>query len=113
MPKETNRKQVLVYTTRIGDKPLQLWLDGLRDKVTRVRIIRHLERIKLGNLGDHKWVGNGVWELRLFFGAGFRVYFAKEGKDLILLLCGGDKHTQKKDIKLAIKYLQDYKERMT
>jgi putative addiction module killer protein len=61
-----------------------------------------------GNLGDHKFIGDGIYELRLAFGAGYRIYYGVEGDALMLLLCGGDKSTQRKDIKKASMYLKDY-----
>lgn len=64
--------------------------------------------VVLGNLGDHKSIEKGVWELRFDFGAGYRVYYAEENNKIILLLCGGNKSNQKQDIKKAISYWQDY-----
>jgi putative addiction module killer protein len=78
------------------------------DKTARYRVKERLDRVVLGNLGDHKFIGDGVNELRLAFGAGYRIYYGKEENTIILLLCGGDKSTQKADIKKAIKYLKNY-----
>ena len=64
-----------------------------------------------GNFGDHKGVGEGIFELRLFFGPGYRVYFAEDGDTIVLLLCGGDKSSQSRDIELAKQCWKDYKER--
>ena len=69
-----------------------------------------LDRLKEGNFGDHKAVGEGVYELRFFFGSGYRVYFGKSGDKLILLLCGGNKSSQQRDIKKAKHYWNDYQE---
>jgi putative addiction module killer protein len=80
----------------------------LRDVNGRAKIRIRLDRVRLGNLGDHKPVDEGVWELRIDYGPGYRVYFAKEGNRLILLLIGGDKDTQKRDIAQAVDYLQDH-----
>ena len=74
----------------------------------RHRVQERLDRVALGNLGDHKVVGDGVSELRLQFGAGYRIYYGEDGDKVIFLLCGGDKSSQKKDIKQAIGYWQDY-----
>lgn len=77
------------------------WLAGLRDVQGKVAILRRLERIKTGNFGDVRSVGVGVSELRLDIGPGYRVYFTRRGNVVIVLLCGGDKSSQQRDIKLA------------
>ncbi len=78
------------------------WLDGLRDLHARARIQARVERLKAGNPGDVKPVGSGVSELRIDYGPGYRVYFIRRGKLLIVLLAGGDKRTQESDIKTAL-----------
>ena len=98
------------YLDDSGRSPFREWLTGL-DHATRARIQARILRFELGNLGDHKQVGGGVWEARLTFGPGYRVYFGKSGAELVLLLLGGDKGSQRKDIKLAqghwAKYLKE------
>ena len=79
------------------------WLSGLKDGMTRRRLVRRLEKAQLGNLGDVKPVGDGVFEMREHFGPGWRLYYAKRGAVLILMLGGGDKSTQGADIAKAIK----------
>jgi putative addiction module killer protein len=74
------------------------WLAGLRDERARARILKRLDRAKGGNLGDVAPVGEGVSEMRIFYGPGYRVYFIQRGSELIVLLCGGDKSTQAADI---------------
>lgn len=74
------------------------WLTGLRDERARARILKRLDRAKDGNLGDVASVGEGVSEMRIFYGPGYRVYFVQRGKALIVLLCGGDKSSQDGDI---------------
>ena len=74
----------------------------------RKRILARLARLAQGNLGDCAPVGEGVSELRLFFGPGYRVYFGEQGNDLVVLLCGGDKDTQAQDIALAKDYWKEY-----
>src|SRR5437867_10583742 len=74
------------------------WLAELRDERARARILKRLDRAKNGNVGDVAPVGEGVSEMRIFYGPGYRVYFVQRGEQLILLLCGGDKCTQKADI---------------
>jgi len=77
------------------------WLNGLRDRQARARITVRIERVEAGNFGDHKSVGDGVSELRLSYGPGYRVYFTKQGETVVFLLCGGDKSTQAADIREA------------
>jgi putative addiction module killer protein len=74
------------------------WLAGLRDERARARILKRLDRAQAGNLGDVAPVGEGVSEMRIFYGPGYRVYFVQRGSELIVLLCGGDKSTQGVDI---------------
>jgi len=106
--KVIKQKQLEIYVTEDGKKPFIQWLESLKDKIMRYRIKERLDRVALGNLGDHKGVGHGVFELRFKFSSGYRVYYAEEGDKIILLLCGGDKSSQQKDIKNAIAYWQDY-----
>lgn len=83
-------------------------VEGLRDIKTKARIEARLLRLELGNFGDCKSVGTGVFELRYMFGSGYRVYFGKDGDSVILLLLGGDKSSQSSDIKTAQEYWSDY-----
>jgi putative addiction module killer protein len=78
------------------------WLDSLKDSMTALRLARRLDRVKRGLLGDVEPVGEGVFEMREFFGPGWRMYYVKQGDALILMLGGGDKSTQKADIRAAI-----------
>jgi len=103
--------EVREYQTAEGKTPLTDWLGGLRDVPTRGRIVARLDRLRAGLLGDWKSVGGGICELRIDHGPGYRVYYAQEGKTLILLLCGGDKNSQEKDIETAHAYWKDYKAR--
>ena len=99
--------EILLY--RKGrSKPFSDWLASLRD-VRAVGIVRaRLNRIRLGNFGDCKPVGGGVEELRIDFGPGYRVYFGREGSVVVVLLCGGDKRTQARDILTARKYWKEH-----
>ena len=79
------------------------WLDGLRDVRARARILVRVERLATGNPGDVGPVGEGVSELRIDYGPGYRVYYKKHGRDVVILLAGGDKRTQASDIKTALR----------
>ena len=87
------------------------WLTGLEDLKARARIAARLDRLSLGNFGDCKALREGVFELRIDWGPGYRVYYAMLGRTCVLLLCGGDKRRQSSDIKGAIEYLEDFNER--
>ena len=83
------------------------WLDGLLDIQARAHIQARIERLAMGNPGDVKPVGQGVSELRINQGPGYRVYFKQRGREMVILLAGGDKSTQAKDIKIALKFAQN------
>lgn len=87
------------------------WLDSLKDRQTKARIAVRLIRLENGNFGDCKPVGDGVWELRIDWGPGYRVYYAVENKRVLLLCNGGDKRTQSADIKIAIARWEEWKAR--
>lgn len=78
------------------------WLDGIKDRVTRLRLARRLDKAQRGNLGDVKPVGNGIFEMREFFGPGWRMYYVMRGDVLIVMLGGGDKSSQSEDIAVAV-----------
>ena len=78
------------------------WFAGIRDRRTRGRILSRVRRLSRGNAGDHLPVGNGVMEMRIHFGPGYRVYYVPHGSEIVVLLAGGDKNSQKWDIKRAI-----------
>ena len=86
------------------------WMEGLRDKRAKARIAQRLDRLTRGNSGDAKPVGSGVSELRINYGPGYRVYYCRHGTTLFVLLCGGDKGTQKKDIEIAKRLAKELKE---
>lgn len=99
------------YLSENGQSPFDDWLIGLRDIRARARVKTRLDRASLGNLGDHASVGSGVFELRIFHRPGYRVYYSLVGENVMLLLPGGTKDTQKRDIQIAKAYLADYRKR--
>jgi putative addiction module killer protein len=105
-------KEIRVYEQKSGKVPFENWLFGLGDKSIISRIVARLNRVAHGNLGDTKSLGGGLYELRMTFGSGYRVYFAIEGKTIIVLFCGGDKASQSWDIKQARIFLEDYRNRI-
>ena len=102
--------EVREYRLENGDSPYRIWLNGL-DKMVKARVQARIFRFESGNIGDTKSVGEGVYEARFFFGSGFRLYFGIDGKKIIILLIGGDKKTQSRDIVKAKSYLKNYLER--
>ena len=107
----SGERELRLYQTTDGRVPFSDWFDALRDERTKQRIDARLARVRLGNLGDSKSVGGGVYELRIDIGPGFRIYFGEEAGRMIILLCGGVKSTQQQDIRKARLYWADYKER--
>jgi putative addiction module killer protein len=103
------RKRSLIYKTAKGIEPYAEYVDSLKDREGAARIRTRVTRAELGNLGDHRSVGHGVIELRIHFGPGYRVYAGLGGKELIILLCAGDKGSQDKDIRKAVDYWSDYR----
>ena len=104
-------REIRRYITSEGKNPFDEWFTSLRDPMVRGKINERLRRIFLGNLGDYKSVGDGVFELRIHYGAGYRVYFGQIDSVVILLLCGGDKSSQNRDIRKAKNYWRDYEQR--
>lgn len=100
-------KTIILYKTRDSKEPFTDWLYSLKDKVSQKRILVRLKRVEQGNYGDYKRF-SGIIELRFDFGKGYRVYCGEDGDNLVLLLVGGDKSTQGKDIKKAIEYWEEY-----
>ena len=100
---------VRVYVADDGTTPFRDWLAKL-EMPTKARVQARLLRFELGNLGDHKSIGAGVWEARLFFGPGYRLYFGKENPSSIVLLLGGSKSSQRTDVRRARRFWRDYLE---
>jgi len=99
------------YTSADGVDAFAQWLDSLRDRQAQARVAARLVRLNNGNFGDCKPLGEGVWELRIDWGPGYRVYYAIQSQRLILLCEGGDKRSQAADIKRAIERWQDWQQR--
>ena len=97
---------IRTYVAANGQAPFERWFDALRDKQTKARILARIDRLRLGNFGDCRSIGGGVYELRIHTGPGFRVY----GSHIVLLLCGGDKGSQARDIANAQQYWQEHQQ---
>ncbi|MEH2314777.1 MAG: type II toxin-antitoxin system RelE/ParE family toxin [Nostoc sp.] len=106
---EVQPREIRNYLTGDGKNIFDEWLDSLRDRRAKAKIRARLDRVEDGNLGDCKSVGEGVFELRIDYGSGYRIYFGQEGITIIILLCGGDKSTQERDIGKAQEYWKDYR----
>lgn len=103
--------EIRTYTTEGGKAPFDDWLTALRDAVARARIRARLARLQAGNFGDCKPLREGVQELRVDHGPGYRVFLSRQGLHVVLLLCGSDKADQDRAIRQAIEYLEDWKKR--
>ena len=99
------------YLTQNNKDVFMEWRKRLRDTQAKIAIDRRINRMESGNFGDHKFCRDGVWELRIDMGPGYRVYYAIAGPQVVLLLCGGDKRTQDADIDRACEYWADWQKR--
>lgn len=106
---ETHEYQVIIYNDDSSREPFVEWLAGLERSV-RARVLTRLDRVEQGNLGDHRQISEGLYELRFHFGSGYRVYFGID-EAYIILLSGGSKASQRKDIKRAQYFWSEYKRR--
>lgn len=97
------------YVCPNGTCPYAEWLGSLKDKIGKARIMLQVDRLEIGNFGDSVPIGAGISELRIHYGPGYRVYYARVTENLYLLLCGGNKASQKQDIKLAKNNWKNYK----
>lgn len=102
--------EVRYYLNEKGKSLFTDWLENLKDRQARAKVRVRIDRLRLGNFGDCRSVGSGVSELKIDLGPGYRVYFGKDGENLVVLLLGGDKKSQAKDIQNAKKYWKQYKE---
>jgi putative addiction module killer protein len=105
----TQPREIERYVTADGQIPFDNWFDSIRVSKTQTIISKRLDRVRMGNLGDYRSVGGGVFELRIDYGPGYRIYFGQVGTTIVLLLCGGDKSSQIKDIRQAQEYWRDYR----
>ena len=99
------------YLTDAGHDPFKEWLENLSDRQARARVLVRVHRMAAGNFGDCKPIADGVWELRIDYGPGYRVYDAKTGERYLLILLGGDKRRQQADIDLALEHWKDWNRR--
>jgi putative addiction module killer protein len=99
------------YQREDGREPFTEWLNTMRDKVAQARIRVRMRQVQAGNFGDSEVIGDGVIELRIHIGAGYRVYCGRHGKAVVILLCGGDKRSQSTDIKQAKELWGEWKRR--
>jgi putative addiction module killer protein len=100
-----------IYETSNGKRPFEEWIKDIREAHTRAKILTRIDRLRMGNFGDCKTLQDGVCELRIHYGPGIRIYYGKIGNKLILLLCGGDKGSQERDIEKAKEHLKDFEAR--
>jgi putative addiction module killer protein len=100
--------EIAHYVDQLGVDHYQRWLSGLADRRVKARVMARISRLAQGAFGDCRPIAEGVWELRIDCGPGYRVYYAQAGKELILLLCGGDKRKQDADIKRAMEHWRHY-----
>ena len=109
--RDARPRTINFYEIPNGHEPFTRWFLSIRDRRVRERIQARLTSVRAGNFGNRKSVGDGVWELRLAFGPGYRIYYGEVDNTIVLLLCGGDKSSQRRDIERAKNYWKEYKER--
>lgn len=105
------KKELRFYRTKEGKEPFVGWIEQLKDKVGRANITNRLNRVAIGHYGDCESVGDGVFELKIHYGPGYRIYFSEQEHTIVLLLLGGSKRTQAKDIKKAKQYWAEFRGR--
>lgn len=110
---EPKEQTLTHYHRSANDCPFLKWFNKLRDQRAQAKIDARLARVRAGNFGTAHGVGEGVQELVIDYGPGYRVYYGRDGEQVVILLCGGDKSSQTKDIALAKDYWADYKARKT
>jgi len=108
---DVREQQVLYYKTALNIQPFREWRANIADQVTLAAIDARIARFRSGNFGDSRSIGGGASENRIDLGPGYRIYYGRDGNDVVVLLCGGNKSTQAGDIEGAKAYWQDYKKR--
>jgi putative addiction module killer protein len=108
---ESKPRTLRIYRAADESEPFSDWLESMPDEKTIAIIKKRLVRVALGNLGIYRFVGGGVFELKIDYGPGYRIYFVQIGEVILLILCGGDKSTQSKDIEQAKQFWDDFKNR--
>ncbi len=103
--------EIIIYQSENGREPFSIWLENI-DFKDQMRVLKRIDRLKLGNFGDSKSVGDYVNELRFTYGGGYRVYYGVKDNKVVILLCGGNKKTQNKDIESAKEFWRDYNENL-
>lgn len=106
---EATERTVVRYSDANGRVPVTEWLNSLEDHKAHAKILIRIHRVELGNFGDHDSVGDGVHELKMDFGPGYRIYYGMEGNEIVLLLCGGTKGSQRRDIAKAKRFWKEHK----
>ena len=105
-------KEILTYTTPNGRSPYRQWYTRIKDEKAQIAISNRIARLRTGNFGDFKRLGPNLYELRIHYGPGYRVYFGVFQNDIVILLCGGTKRAQQRDITRAQNYWNDFLKRM-
>ena len=102
------KKDIQIYKTDNGVAPFFVWMNDIKNNLVISKVLTRIDRVSIGHYGDYKSVGNGVLELRIHYSPGYRIYFAEYENDIVILLLGGSKNSQTKDIKKAKKYWKDF-----
>lgn len=107
---EPVQKSIVIYSDAKGREPLSDWLESLKNKKARAAVMVRIGRMAHGNFGDHASVGDGVHELRIHLGPGYRVYFGTGDEGNVILICGGNKRSQRRDVEKAKRILREYQQ---
>jgi putative addiction module killer protein len=108
---EVRPRTVRIYTTPDGRRPFEEWVDSLNDTKTQTKILDRIPRLRHGNFGDYRQLTGDLYELRVHYGAGYRIYVGTIDSETVLLLWGGSKRTQRRDIQRAKQYWDEFKRR--
>jgi putative addiction module killer protein len=108
---EAGKRTIRNYKTLDGREPFEEWFVSLKDKTVKAKVLERINRMRLGNFGDCKSLGEGIFETRIHYGSGYRLYFGEIEGVIVILLCGGTKRSQSRDINKAREYWQELKGR--